>query len=160
MPVIRSELMVEAPQQVCFDAARSIDLHMESTAKTGEKAIGGVMSGLIELGEYVTWEAVHFGIKQRLTAKITEMEQPRYFVDEMVSGAFKCFRHEHEFIPVGKDRTRMLDTFDYTSPLGLLGRIVDRLVLEAYMTRFLLERNLYLKQVAEKQFKQMEEKKV
>ncbi|WP_419878193.1 SRPBCC family protein [Brevibacillus centrosporus] len=160
MPVIRSELMIEAPQQVCFDAARSIDLHMESTAKTGEKAIGGVTSGLIELGESVTWEAVHFGIKQRLTAKISEMEQPRFFVDEMVSGAFKRFRHEHEFIPVGKDRTRMLDTFDYTSPLGLLGRIVDRLVLEAYMTRFLLERNLYLKQVAEKQFKQMEEKKV
>lgn len=158
MPVIRSELVIDAPQQLCFDAARSIDLHMESTSRTGEKAIAGVTSGWIELGESVTWEAIHFGIKQRLTAKITEMDNPRYFVDEMVSGAFKRFRHEHEFIPVGKNQTRMLDTFDYSSPLGILGKMADRLFLEAYMTRFLLERNLYLKQAAEEQFGRMQEK--
>ncbi|QRG67767.1 SRPBCC family protein [Brevibacillus choshinensis] len=157
MPVICSELIIAAPPQLCFDAARSIDLHMESTSRTGERAIAGVMSGWIELGESVTWEAVHFGIKQRLTAKITEMNKPHYFVDEMVSGAFKRFRHEHEFIPVGQNQTRMLDTFDYTSPLGILGKIADWLFLEAYMARFLLERNLYLKQVAERQFKQTEE---
>lgn len=54
--------------------------------------------GLVELGQSVTWEAVHFGIKQLLTAKITELHYPHYFVDEMVSGAFKRFRHVHEFI--------------------------------------------------------------
>lgn len=91
MPVIRLETIIHAPLQVCFDVSRSIDLHMESTAETGERAIAGVTSGLIGLGEFVTWEAVHFGIRQRLTAKITEFEEPRLFVDEMVSGAFKRF---------------------------------------------------------------------
>lgn len=153
MPVIRMEFLIHAPQQICFDAARSIDLHMESTAKTRERAIAGVTSGLIQLGESVTWEAVHFGIKQNLTAKITEMEEPRYFVDEMVAGAFKRFRHEHEFIPSGQSQTRMLDTFDYTSPFGLLGKIVDRLVLEKYMTDFLRTRNEYIQSVAEAQAK-------
>ncbi|MFP3392220.1 SRPBCC family protein [Brevibacillus sp. SIMBA_040] len=151
MPVIRMEFLIQAPQQICFDAARSIDLHMESTANTRERAIAGVTSGLIQLGESVTWEAVHFGIKQNLTAKITEMEEPRYFVDEMVSGAFKRFRHEHEFIPLGQSQTRMLDIFDYTSPFGLLGKIVDSLVLEKYMTDFLRTRNEYIKSVAEAQ---------
>jgi len=151
MPVIRMEVEIDAPQQICFDLARSIDSHMESTARTREKAIGGVTSGLIRLGESVTWEAVHFGIKQRLTAKITEMEEPWFFVDEMVQGAFKRFYHKHEFIPLGEKKTRMIDTFDYTSPLGVLGKLADTLILERYMRRFLLERNLYLKEKAERQ---------
>lgn len=157
MPVIRSELVIAAPRHICFDAARSIDLHMESTSKTKEKAIAGVTGGLIERGESVTWEAVHFGIKQRLTAVITEMEEPSYFVDEMVPGAFKRFRHEHQFFPLGDNQTRMIDTFDYESPLGVLGKIADWLFLETYMARFLIERNLYLKRVAEEQFRRLQE---
>ncbi|MGM0714125.1 SRPBCC family protein [Brevibacillus parabrevis] len=149
MPVIRMEFTIQAPQRICFDAARSIDLHMESTARTREKAIGGVTSGLIKLGESVTWEAVHFGIKQNLTAKITEMEEPRYFVDEMVKGAFKRFRHTHEFVVLGENSTKMLDIFDYSSPFGIVGKVFDWLVLEAYMTRFLRTRNEYIKEVAE-----------
>lgn len=151
MPVIRMEVEIDAPQQICFDLARSIDSHMESTARTREKAIGGVTSGLIRLGESVTWEAVHFGVKQRLTAKITEMEEPWFFVDEMVQGAFKRFYHKHELIRLGEKKTRMIDTFDYTSPLGVLGKLADVLILERYMRRFLLERNLYLKEKAERQ---------
>ncbi|GGG25495.1 hypothetical protein GCM10010916_47420 [Paenibacillus abyssi] len=121
---------------------------MESTAKTNEKAVAGVTSGLINVGESVTWEAVHFGIKQHLTAKITELEEPFYFADEMVSGAFKRFWHKHEFIERGS-QTLMIDTFDYTSPLGWIGKVADVLFLEKYMKSFLLERNLYIKKVAE-----------
>lgn len=149
MPVIRLETIMRAPIQVCFDVSRSIDLHMESTAQTKERAVGGVTSGLIGLGESVTWEAVHFGIRQRLTARITEYEDPRFFVDEMVSGAFKRFRHEHEFIALDEGTTRVLDTFDYTSPLGVLGKLADWLVLENYMKSFLLKRNDFLKKAAE-----------
>ncbi|MGB8954560.1 MAG: SRPBCC family protein, partial [Tumebacillaceae bacterium] len=104
--------------------------------------------GLIERGESVTWEAVHFGIKQRLTAKITEMERPYRFVDERVSGAFHSFYHVHEFHST-EEGTRMIDTFQYRSPFGPLGRLADVLFLKRYMTRFLLERNLYIKQLAE-----------
>jgi ligand-binding SRPBCC domain-containing protein len=128
--------------------ARSIDIHMQSTSHTKERAIGGVTSGLITCGESVTWEAVHFGIKQRLTAKITEMEYPYRFVDEMVSGAFKRFRHTHEFA-ASENGTLMVDTFDYSSPFGLLGRLADKLFLEKYMRNLLMKRNMYIKMVAE-----------
>ena len=73
--------MVEAVPERVFDLSRSIDLHVQSTGNTGEKAIAGCTSGLIELGESVTWEATHFGIRQRLTSKITAFERPRFFVD-------------------------------------------------------------------------------
>ncbi|MFB9330631.1 SRPBCC family protein [Paenibacillus aurantiacus] len=150
MPVIRMQLHIHAPLEMCFDAARSIDLHMVSASQTRERAVAGRTTGLIELGESVTWEAVHFGITQRLTAVITEFERPYRFVDEMENGAFKRFWHEHRFIP-DDNGTLMVDTFDYESPLGMLGKLADHLFLKRYMARFLLKRNICIQEEAQRQ---------
>ncbi|TCM96410.1 hypothetical protein EV294_105277 [Paenibacillus sp. BK033] len=148
MPVIVQTLFIEAPIDVCFDLSRSIELHMSSTSQTKERAVKGRTSGLIELGETVTWEAVHFGVRQRLTAVISEYERPCRFVDEMVEGAFKRFKHEHRF--ESRDGgTLMTDIFDYTSPLGPLGSLADVLFLRSYMERFLMQRNSCIKRQAE-----------
>src|SRR5262249_22735682 len=132
----------------CFDLSRSIDVHVASTAHTEERAVAGVTSGLMGLGDEVTWEAVHLGVRQRLTSRITEFDRPRRFVDEMVRGAFARFRHEHEFRAIG-EVTRMLDIFDFTSPLGILGRLADAVFLERYVLRLLERRNEHIKRVAE-----------
>jgi ligand-binding SRPBCC domain-containing protein len=139
---------INAPIEKVFDLSRSIDLHMESTKQTGEKAIAGKTSGLIGLGETVTWRAKHFGIWQTLTSKITEFDKPNFFVDEMVQGAFKCIRHEHHFIKAN-DHTIMKDVFVYESPLGILGRLFNWLILTRYMTKLLKERNRVIKEAAE-----------
>jgi hypothetical protein len=62
MPKIELFTEINAPIEKVLDLARSIDLHMESTKKTGEMAIAGKTSGLIGFGETVTWRALHFGI--------------------------------------------------------------------------------------------------
>lgn len=148
MPTINHTVYVEAPIEVCFDLSRNVDVHTETTAKTKERAIGGVTSGLMEKGDSVTWEAVHLGVKQQLTAKIIEMEKPYRFTDTMVKGAFHSFVHRHEFIEQGSG-TIMRDQFVYRSPLGILGKIADKLFLENYMTRFIAERAMELKRIAE-----------
>ena len=102
----------------------------------------------MSLGDEVTWEATHFGIRQRLTSRITEFDPPHRFIDEMVRGAFARFRHEHQFL-AAEGGTEMVDIFDYTSPLGPLGRLADGLFLRRYMTTLLRERNAYLKRAAE-----------
>ena len=43
----------------------------------------------------------------------------------------------------------MKDTFDYTSPFGIFGRIADFMFLKRYMTRLLRTRNSLFKSVAE-----------
>ena len=148
MPKIELLTHINAPIQKVFDLSRSIDLHIESTKQTGERAIAGRTRGLIELGETVTWRAKHFGIRQNLTSKITEFNYPTYFVDEMVSGAFKSFRHEHHFSQVD-GHTVMKDVFVFKSPLGVLGKLANLLVLKRYMTNLLTTRNHIIKQVAE-----------
>lgn len=149
MPVIKLTTHINAPIEVCFDLSRSIDLHQTSTAHTGERAIAGTTSGLINLGESVTWRAKHLGVWQTLTSKITEMEAPHYFVDEMVDGAFKSFKHEHHFAAHEGSGTTMEDIFTYASPFGIIGNLADVLFLEQYMQRLLASRNQVIKDYAE-----------
>jgi ligand-binding SRPBCC domain-containing protein len=139
---------INAPIGRCFDMARSIDLHLISTQQTREQAITGRTSGLIELGETVTWRAKHFGVWQTLTSKVTEFDYPYSFTDEMVSGAFKSFRHEHIFIPIN-NQTVMRDIFVFESPYGIIGEWVNYLFLGRYMSNLLEKRNRVIKETAE-----------
>lgn len=148
MPRIELKTEIKADKNMVFDLARSIDLHKISTKQTNEIAIAGKTSGLIGLNESVTWKAKHFGIYQYLTSKITEFDRPNYFVDEMVSGAFSEFKHEHHFTELN-GRTLMTDYFEYKSPLGILGKLVDKIVLKKYMTDLLTQRNRIIKEFAE-----------
>jgi len=43
----------------------------------------------------------------------------------------------------------MIDTFEYKSPFGLIGMVVDKLFLENYMTKFIISRAKELKRSAE-----------
>ena len=101
---IEETMIFEAPLEVVFDAERNISLHSATQGHRGERAVAGVTSGLIEAGQEVEWEASHFRIKQRMRIRITHMEQPLWFRDEMVFGAFKTFVHEHRFRVLGPGR--------------------------------------------------------
>jgi len=149
VPVIELETRISAPIDVVFDLSRSIDLHVQSTAQTRERAVAGCTSGLIGLGEDVTWEATHFGVRQKLTTKITQYDRPLHFRDSMVRGAFRRFDHDHVFETANAGTTLMKDVFDYSSPFGILGNIADALFLKRYMTRLLRTRNDLVKSVAE-----------
>lgn len=54
METIHLETIIDADIKICFDLSRSIDLHQISTAKTNEKAIAGITSGLVNVNDYVT----------------------------------------------------------------------------------------------------------
>ena len=77
MPIIKIITRIKAEPHVVFDLSRSIDFHIESTIHTNEKAIDGRTSGLIQLGESVTWRAKHFGFYQNLTHKINKPTSSR-----------------------------------------------------------------------------------
>ena len=133
----------------CFLLCLNVDLHMDSAASTRERAIAGVTHGLIGLGQSVTWEGRHFGFMLHHTSKIVNYEAPTFFCDVMTAGMFKSFRHEHHFTDVARDETVMQDVLEFAAPFGLLGTLVERLVLRNYFERFLRERNAVVKQIAE-----------
>lgn len=148
MSTIVIETFIAASPERCFDMARDVTLHTASAGRTRERAVAGVTAGLIGLGQTVTFEAIHFGIRQRLTARVTRFEPPQRFVDEMVQGVFVSFGHVHEFEPA-HGGTLMRDTLTWQSPCGLLGSLADFLFLKRYLAWFIRERGLHLKRVAE-----------
>jgi ligand-binding SRPBCC domain-containing protein len=146
--VINITTEITAPMQRVFDLSRSVELHAASTVQTGERAVAGVTSGLMSLGQEVTWRARHFGIWQCLTSRITVFDPPIHFRDSFVRGAFRRFDHDHFFSQRG-EITTMRDVFDFQSPLGILGCIADYLVLTPYLKHFLITRNATIKATAE-----------
>jgi ligand-binding SRPBCC domain-containing protein len=149
MPTIILETIINAPIELVFDLTRDIDLHVATMGKTKERAIAGRMSGPVEKGDTITFEAVHFGVKQKLSSRIAAFERPTYFADEMTSGVFKTLYHEHYFTALAADRTLMRDKMRFESPFGIFGHIFNRLVLTQYMRCFLLQRNEKLKALIE-----------
>ncbi len=148
LPRIEISTDIRAAAELCFDLARDLDLHQRSMAHTSERAVAGRTTGLIELGEQVTWRARHFGIVHEHTSRITAFDRPRHFRDEMTRGRFKSFVHDHYFDPI-ECGTRMRDVLEFASPMGVVGRLVDALLLDRYLTRLLKERNQVIRRAAE-----------
>ena len=69
---------IHAPRERCFDLARSVEVHLAGNVHFGESAVAksGVTSGLIDLGQRVTWRARHFWMLHKLTSEITAMDRP------------------------------------------------------------------------------------
>ena len=147
----RGEAPIPVSGTRCFDLARSVQVHVLGNVHYGEQAvpIEGQTTGLLGLGERVTWRARHFGVRQTLTSEITEFDAPHAFQDTMVAGAFAWMQHDHFFREVGGGVTEMRDVFRYAAPLPVLGVLAERLVLDRYMRNLLRERNLVIKRVAE-----------
>jgi ligand-binding SRPBCC domain-containing protein len=148
--MIRIEVIttIAAPIERCFDLSRSIDVHMASTNWTREQAIAGITSGLIGYGETVTWRGRHFGILVKHTSQITAFEYPVHFQDAMVRGMFRTFCHDHYF-EAHSLHTRMRDVMIFEAPLGPLGKLVEKIVLDGHMRKLLQKRNQHIRKVAE-----------
>lgn len=145
MITVTTEIQIEAPIEQCFDAARDIGLHTQTVwPHTREQAIAGTTSGMIGAGEFVTFQATHFLVKQKLTSQITQYNRPYLFVDEMVKGAFKSLKHEHIYEDF-HGKTIMKDRLTFEAPFGFVGWMAERIILKQYMKRFLEYRNKQLK---------------
>jgi ligand-binding SRPBCC domain-containing protein len=141
---VELETTIAAPPERCFDLSLGVELHLESTAHTGERVVDGVRSGTLALGDEVTWEARHFGRRRRMSVRISAWDRPLHFRDEMVRGPFRRFVHDHDFELVDGG-TRMVDRLEFST----LAPPFDRLVLVPYLRRLLLRRNETIRRHAE-----------
>ena len=148
MSRITIEIEVQAKPERCFNLARDLDLHLKSLDHTGERAVAGKTTGLIGMGEEVTWRGRHFGVVHEHTSLITAFDPPKHFRDEMTRGRFKSFCHDHFFEP-SAEGTRMIDVLEFESPWGVLGKLVNRLFLTGYLERLLRTRGAAIKRAAE-----------
>ena len=148
MPVIHLTTFIKAPRQRVFDLSRSITMHAVSMKHTNEKAIKGVISGLIYLNETVTWQAKLLFKQRVMEVRITEMKPFENFTDEIVKGDFKSMKHEHHFKEI-ENGTIMIDLFSFKTPYGWWGKVANFIFLKQYLQKLLETRNAAIKLYAE-----------
>ncbi len=139
MPTLIIETKINAVPEVCFELIR----------KAGAETSSQIIGGEFKKGQSVIFRSSFLGFRQNLTVVITEFQRPKIFVDEMTAGNFKTFRHIHEFTLQNNSRTLLKDTFEWISPFGIFGRIVDEVFLKKRLREIVVRRNRRLKQIAE-----------
>jgi len=72
---------------------------------------------------WVTFESLH-----------TAYDPPHSFEDQQVRGPFRNWRHRHLVEP-HPDGAILIDDIEYTPPLGLLGRLIDAIVIKPRLRR-------------------------
>ena len=144
MTTIKLTTEINAPIQAVFDLNRNIDIHKQSTSKSNETAIAGVTSGLINKNETVTWRGKHFGFYLTHKSIISEMKIPHYFVDEMMEGRFKKFKHQH-FFKQENEKTIMFDVIEYETSFGIAGRFFDYILLNIIISSFFANIQFYIR---------------
>jgi hypothetical protein len=142
---------IAAPIDRVFDLSRSVEVHLLGNVHGNEQAVasGGVKTGLVDLGQQVTWRAKHFGFWHNLTSETTAVERPTYFQVTMVKGIFRSMQANHRFRSLPSGVTELKDIFAIAAPLPLLGRMAEALFLRRYMMALNRERNAVIKQLAE-----------
>jgi ligand-binding SRPBCC domain-containing protein len=148
MPTIHLTTFVAAPADRVFDLARSIDLLRKTMTHTEQTAIAGTTTGLIGPDETVTWKAKHLLKTRILKSKITAMERPVSFTDEMVDGDFRSMKHEIHIKGIDNG-SLLIDLFHFETPYGAIGKLVNQLYLTRYMKKLLETRNQQIKEYAE-----------
>ena len=141
--------VVAAQVELVYELSLSVDVDVASMARSSEKAVGELRTGILTIGAEVTWLARLFGLPLTMTSRVVAADPPNSFVDEQVRGPFARFRHEHRFSKEG-DGTLMVDLVSFDAPLGPLGDLAESVVLRRYLAKIIGERNAYLTTRAER----------
>lgn len=117
-------------------------------AHTKEQAVAGTTMGLIGLDETVTWKAKHLMKTRFMKIRVTAMNRPLSFTDELVKGDLRSMKHEHHFKQI-ENGTLLIDIFSFETPYGKLGALINQLYLNKYFHQLLEQRNKVIRQYAE-----------
>ncbi|MDJ0840368.1 MAG: hypothetical protein QNK37_27910 [Acidobacteriota bacterium] len=134
---------VEAPIERVFDLSRNVGLHFYSQHM--EENLPRKNRHMMELGGRIKLKGKRM---VTLESQVIEYDRPHYLRDSQVRGAFKQFDHD-QYFSQEPDGVMVKDVVEYTAPLGILGKAVDRLYYERHMELLMQRRGAVLKRVAE-----------
>ncbi len=149
MTTVRHGVRVRAPAGRCFDLARSVDLHVDSSTGIRARAVGGRTSGLSGEGDVTTWSARFFGLRFAMTTRIEDFAPPMRFGDRLTRGLLRHFAHVYRFEPTPDGGCTMSDELTIEAPFGFPGRVMERLYLARRMRGLVRQRLEHIRRVAE-----------
>ncbi len=78
--------------------------------------------------------------------EISHSNPPYYFVDEQRVGPYRFWHHQHHFTANGNE-TIMKDILHYSLPLGMVGRLINRWIVESKIESIFAYRKEAIKKI-------------
>ena len=96
--------------------------HLEIiTPKQMELEIINVTNQVLEQGTEI-WLSGKIITKSKWHSKITYLK-PYEYIDEMLTGPFKKWKHTHKFKKIDNNTTEVVDELEYDLPYGFIGNM-------------------------------------
>ncbi|UFH35551.1 SRPBCC family protein [Flavobacterium acetivorans] len=86
------------------------------------------------------------GIKLPWVTEITKVKDKSYFIDEQRFGPYAFWHHKH-FFEATANGVKMTDVVHYGLPLGILGRIMNTLLVKGKLTEIFAHREKMVNQL-------------
>lgn len=81
-------------------------------------------------GQIITYTVTPLlNIPMRWMTEITQVEDQKFFIDEQRIGPYKIWHHQHHFKAINGG-VEMTDIIDYVIPLGIIGRMIEPLLVK------------------------------
>lgn len=81
-------------------------------------------SQLITEGQEVIIEGKIGIFKRKWNSKITYLK-PYQYIDEMINGPFKRWKHNHIFQKINENETQITDEIEFGISFGIIGRLLE-----------------------------------
>ena len=82
---------------------------------------------VLEEGSEV-WLSAKLIISSKWHSKITTLH-PYEYLDEMIKGRFKVWKHIHKFNRIDDKKTEIIDEIDFELPYGYIGKLFENFVI-------------------------------
>lgn len=137
MPTLEFETTVAAPLDAVWAFHENVSDSLPALSPPGDEVRIELADVPVRVGSRIVIEARGpLGRRVRWVAKIVEHVPPHSvvfgeearFVDEMETGPFKAWKHEHDFERVDEKTTRIVDRITYRVGFGPVGTLADRLI--------------------------------
>jgi ligand-binding SRPBCC domain-containing protein len=86
------------------------------------------------------------GLPTTWVTEITHVENPYCFVDEMRSGPFRFWHHQHHFKPISHG-IEMTDVVHYALKLGIFGQLIHHVLIRAKLNEIFAFRKQTLSEI-------------
>ena len=137
IPILKAWDFLSAPDNLKLITPPSMSFRIVSAHRLEKMHAGQLISYIVK---------PLAGIPMSWVTEITHVNAPNYFVDEQRYGPYAFWHHQHflKEIPGG---TEMRDIVHYALPLGLLGRLLNQLLVQNKLRQIFNYRQNKLKEM-------------
>lgn len=146
MPIIETKTYMEAPLEVCFNAARNSNDIADSIPNIKNAKVDTKLNKNVGIGDkfYLTHSYLKGNINFDTKYNVIEFVPPFKFSEQITGPFFKEFKHTHEFLEK-KEGTLIIDTIEYEVSFGIIGSKMDKKYIDGLLRDYIYNRLSHLK---------------